>query len=277
MAVVTAPLYIQDPNPGTIRYGLFTVARGPLELTRHGRDGGYTWQSLDCGTAEGYEIACLPELAAKESGLPPEGINATPFAVYARLNCAPVGHSPDSPEEFASMVSQRLAFTEQTAVEEIFSAELFGQSPGLANNAAAVDVGPAIDATEALAQLEDAYYQVAGTVGTIHVPHVYAPFLMADSQLVKENGIWRTAAGSMVSIGQYLGWGPNGVPPAVGTVWLYITGPVTVWRSSQAFISPIEGALDRTTNQVDMLAEREYVVGFSCGPFATQVTLSEGS
>jgi hypothetical protein len=267
-------MYIQDPNPGTIRYGLFAVARGPLELARHGRDGGYTWQSMSCGTAQGYEIACLPELAEKEPGVPPDLVSATPFAVLSRLNCAPVGQTL---AEFQSMVAQGLAFTEQTAVEEIFSAELFGQSPGLANNANVVDVGPAIDATEALAQLEDAYYQVAGVSGTIHVPHVYAPFLMKDTQLVKENGIWRTAAGSLVSIGQYLGWGPTGVPPAVGTVWLYITGPVTVWRSSQAFISPIEGALDRTTNQVDMLAEREYVVGFSCGPFATQVTLSEGS
>lgn len=274
MAVVTAAMYIQDPNPGTLRYGLFTVARGPLELTRHGRDGGFSWQSLDCGTASGYEINCLPELAEKEPGLPPDLVSATPFAVYTRLLCAPVGATV---EELRTMVSRRLALTEQTAVEQIFSAEASGQAPGLANNAAAVDVGPAIDAVEAIAQLEDAYYAVGGSAGTIHVPHEFAPFLMSSHLIEFRNGIWYTAAGSLVSIGQYLGYGPNGVPPAGGSTWLYITGPVTVWRSSQAFISPIEGALDRTTNQVDMLAEREYVVGFSCGPFATQVALSEGS
>lgn len=274
MAVLTAPMLIQDPNPGTIRYGLFSVARGPLELPRHGRDGGLTWQSVDCGEGQGLEINCQADLVAKETGTPPELVAATPFAVYARLNCAPVGHTP---EEFASMAQRRLTFVEQTLVEEIFSAELFGQSPGLGNNANAVDVGPALDAVEALAQLEDSYYQVGGTVGVIHVPHVFAPFLMAEHQLVRDGSVWRTAAGSVVSIGQYLGVGPNGAPPAGGTTWLYMTGPVTVWRSSQAFVSPIAGALDRSTNQVDMLVEREYVVGYSCGPFATQVTLSEGS
>ena len=274
MAVLTAPMFIQDPNPGTIRYGLFTVARGPLELTRHGRDSGFTWQSVTCGTVAGYEIECLPEQAAKEDGEPPDTVSATPFAVYSRVACAVVGMTT---EELQTMVSQRLSFLEQAAVERVFSEESFGQAPGLANNAAAVDVGPAIDAVEAIAQLEDAFYAVSGTVGTIHVPHDFSPFLMSSHLIEFRNGIWYTAAGSLVSIGQYLGYGPNGVPPAGGTTWLYITGPVTVWRSSQAFVAPIEGSLDRATNQVDMLAEREYAVGFSCGPYATQVALSEGS
>lgn len=274
MAVLTAPLYIQDPSPGTLRYGLFTVARGPLELHRHGRDGGYTWQSMDCGEVTGYEVNCLPDLVEKDPGEPPELVNATPFVVLARMDCAPVGHTP---EEFTAMATRRLALAEQTAVERIFSAGTFGQEPSLAGNAAAVDVGPASNMAEALAQLEEAYYGIAGTPGTIHVPHLIAPFLMFDHQIEMRNGIWYTAAGSLVSIGQYEGLAPDGTPPAVGTSWLYITGPVTVWRASQAFVSPIQGALDRTTNQVDMLVEREYVVGFSCGPFATQVTYSEGS
>jgi hypothetical protein len=38
-------------------------------------------------------------------------------------------------------------------------------------------------------------------------------------------------------------------------------------------IAPVEGSLDRTTNQMKLIAEREYVVTYECGGFAKAVTL----
>ena len=81
--------------------------------------------------------------------------------------------------------------------------------------------------------------------------------------------------GSVVSAGCYAGNTPGGVVPADGTFWVYITGQTTVWRTpdSEVMISPLEGALNRTTNQFRMLAEREYVVTYECDGFAKAVTL----
>jgi hypothetical protein len=78
--------------------------------------------------------------------------------------------------------------------------------------------------------------------------------------------VWRTAIGSAVSIGNYPSLSPAGALPAVGTQWIYMTPPVKIWRQSdeQVFVSPVEGALNRATNQETWLAERTYVMGFEC-------------
>lgn len=281
MAVLTGPVYVPNPTPQTLRYGLFTVATGPLDLPPHGGDGGIVYLSNSCGTAEGFEVLCIADSGNPTKGPFTDGMSntqATPFAVVAGFECAAVGLSAQEREQFAF---EKLKAGEQAAVEDIFSRGTFGQSPSLANNAVpATDVGPAVDLVEAVSQLEAAFYAGYGYGGVIHLPHAASAFAEAAPVMSMQGRLWRTAAGSVVSIGNYAGLSPAGAAPAAGSTWIYITPAVTIWRApdTAVFISPIEGALDRSTNEVTMFAEREYVVAYdNCPIFATQTTLAEGS
>jgi len=81
--------------------------------------------------------------------------------------------------------------------------------------------------------------------------------------------------GAYVSIGTYAGLSPAGVAPAANTTWSYITGTVSMWRSpeSAVFYSPLSAAVNRSTNQVNGIREREYIVTFECAAFASNPTL----
>lgn len=277
MAVLTGPVYVPNPTQQTLRYGLFTVANGPLELPAHGADNGITWIGAHCGEALGYEVECLDSLL--EKGPFTDGLDvtdATPFVVTAGFICASVGLSNAERE---ALTLGKLQSLEQAAVEQIFSSGANGASPSLANNTpAATDIGASGNVTEAFMNLEENFYNTYGFPGTIHVPHVAASLVRAAHLVDFRDGIWWTAPGSQVSFGNYLGLSPTGAPPGDNTTtWIYITPPVTIWRDSDVFVTPIEAALDRATNQVTMFAEREYVLGFDpCPVFATEATLLEG-
>lgn len=281
MAIVTGgPVYVPNPTPQTLRYGLFTVATGPLDLPNHGGDAGVTWLAASCGEALGFEVHCVVD-STTDKGPFTDSLDiptGAPFVVTAGFECGPVGISL---AERNQLVLQKLIATEQAAVEKIFSEGTFGIAPSLSGaTPAATDVGPATNITEAFSQLEENFYNTYGYPGVIHLPHsASAP--AENARIMSMQGrIWRTAAGTSVSIGNYSGLSPAtpGDPPPAGSTWIYITPPVTIWRASDPFISPIEGALDRTTNEVTMIAEREYVLAFDpCPVFATLTDLVEGS
>lgn len=279
MAVLTGPVYVSNPTPSILRYGLFTVANGPFDLPSHGGDGGLQYLSNSCVDWDSYEVNCLPDLATK--GPYTESLTATtirPFVVVSGFTCGPVGVTP---QERQRLMFEKLKASEQNAVEEIFSSGAADASPSLSNNVpAATDVGPSFGLVEAFSVLESNFYTTYGYQGTIHLPFAAAAYAANERIMEFQNRIWRTALGTTVSIGHYWGRGPAGEVPSAGNVWIYITPPVTVWRTpdSNVFISPLEGALDRSSNQVSMLAEREYAIGFdACRVYATQTLLTEGS
>jgi hypothetical protein len=232
------------------------------------------WLTGNCGFSVGYEVECAETLNVKEFTNEEAFEVALPFVVYAGRLCGSVG--------FTEAESQRYTFdklkaSEQAVVERVFSEQLFGQSPGLANNpdAAPVFIGATDNFADAIGQLEAAFYAQYGQQGVLHVPlrsgqHMASQHLIvADSEfpLPGNERVWRTASGTAVSIGNYAGTSPAGAPPAVGTQWIYITPPVKIWQQpdSAVFVSPVEGSLNRATNQETWLAERTYIVGFECG------------
>jgi hypothetical protein len=270
-------VYVPNPTPQVLRYGLFTVAVGPNELPPHAADSSTTWLSNSCGEASGYEILCLDSLA--EKGPFTDGLSmpeATPFVVVAGFACAGLTEA-----DRRAMAMEKLRATEQAAVEEIFSEGTFGQSPSLSNNTpAATSVGPAVGIPEAFSQLEEAFYATYHYPGVIHLPLAGGAYAQEANVMAKDRAVWRTALGTAVSIGKYSGLSPAGAAPVAGFTWVYITPPVAIWRApdSDVFISPIEGAFNRETNEVTTFAEREYVVAYdNCPTFATQVALLEGS
>jgi hypothetical protein len=239
-------------------------------LPKHARQGGLLYQTATCDLPNCYEVLCQSNGARGTKTFNsggPSTITGDPFVIYSDLTCAPVGMNDDELHKF---LFERLAAGEQGVVENVFSQQLCGQSPGLSNNAAAVDPtsGTGVgDIQEAVSTLENYLYARYGLPGILHVPTVLATYLRGAIDMEKDSrGIWRTHMGTAVSFGSYAGTDLAGAAPAAGTSWVYITGQATVWRTpdSDLFATRIRDALNRTTNQLKAVMEREYVIAFDC-------------
>lgn len=272
---------IRRPGATTPSYGLFAVTRaagtffenlsGPLEMARQG---GLVYQTGVCELPTCYETNCISTLGTKNDGEPPTLIEGDPFVILAEMSCGLPGFTQ---ENATRLLGERLRAGEQAAVEATFSTGDCGQAPSLANNTpAAVDAGAGADIVEAVSNLESSLYSVYGPGGVLHVPYAAGAYLMNAHQVWRDSaGIWRTLAGTAVSIGNYAGLGPAGEVPAAGSTYLYATGQVSIWRTpdSEVFETEVDWALDRTTNQVFAKMEREYVVAFECASFYSLTTL----
>lgn len=283
MAIQTAPMLVAKPTPETpLRYGLFAAANGPFDLPEHARQGGLRYENPMCGPGFGYEPECGSLQNVKPAGTPIEIVTGTPFLVAAKILCGSVGYTE---EQFQQFAFRRLKSIEQGMVEQILSSNTFGQAPNLVGNPAVVDVvTAATTVVDTVGVLENAMYSTGyGVPAVLHVGFEVGERMKSEHIIEWDGslngppnvGKWRTALGTIVSIGDYANLSPAGAAPAAGTFWIYITGQVSIWRTpdAQVEIPPIEGFLNRTTNQVEALAEREYVVTFECGGFAEDVVL----
>lgn len=266
-----------------LRYGLFQAAIGPLDLPVHGRNGGVHYETALCGEGFGYDVECIADQDSKAAAWTENGsttVRGYPFIVFATMQCGSVGYTF---EEERALILERLKGVEQSVVEEVFSTSTFGQQPGLITGDGITTVTGAGDSVvNVLSELERARY--CGFTGNLTqygppgILHVAIPVLneLKSQHVIEFDGTrWRTPMGTVVSGGCYANNDPAGAAPADGVFWMYLTGQTTIWRTpdSQVQIAPVEGSLDRTTNQYMMLAEREYVVTYECGGFAKPVTL----
>lgn len=284
MVATIPPVLIEKPTPfPPLRYGLLQAAVGPLDLPVHARNGGLRYVTSLCGEGFGYEIECIGEQNSKASefALGTTTVTGTPFIIAATVTCGTVGFTFDEQRAF---VMERLRGVEQAVLEEIFSTSAFGQGPGLLGADGITTVTGAGDTVgQVLSELERARYcGFTGNTAQYGPPgylHVAIPVFNALKQEhlidMGPDGRWRTPIGTVVSTGCYANNDPLGVAPADGVFWMYLTGQTVVWRTSdsEVQVAPVEGSLNRTTNQMMMLAEREYVVTYECGGFAKAVTL----
>lgn len=270
--------YVRRPGTLTPSYGLFKVvtAMGAMNDTMpvHARQGGIEYETHVCGLPYCYETNCLETLGTKTIDDEYVIVTGDPFLIITDLTCGLPGLTAERVRNF---LREKAIAGEQARVEQVFSAGDCGANPSLANStplatALAVSTTP----VHAIAALEEALYSTYGLVGVIHVPYLAGPWLVANHLIEKDSaGIWRTPAGTAVSIGNYDGLSPAGAAPAPGTTWFYITGQVSIWRTpeSDVFYSPFEASINRATNQVNAYREREYIVTYECGAFATETTL----
>lgn len=283
MVATIPPVPIEKPTPSMpLRYGLLQAAVGPLDLPVHARNGGLRYVTSLCASGFGYEIECIADQNSKASefALGTTTVTGLPFIVAATVTCGAVGFTYDEQRAF---VMERLRGVEQSVLENIFSTSSFGQSPGLITGDGITTVTGAGDTVvQVLSELERARY--CGFTGntTQYGPpgylHVAIPVFNAlkEAHLIEFDGTrWRTPMGTVVSAGCYANNDPAGAAPADGVFWMYLTGQTVIWRTSddQVQVAPVEGSLNRATNQMMMLAEREYVVTYECGGFAKAVTL----
>lgn len=283
MVATIPPVLVEKPTPSLpLRYGLFQAAVGPLDLPVHARNGGLRYVTSLCDDGFGYEINCIGSTVSKaaEFSAGTATVLGLPFIVAATVTCGTVGFTY---EEQRAFVLERLRGVEQSLVESIFSDSTFGQQPGLRAADGIVTVAGAGDTVvDVLSELERARYCGAvgntaryGPPGYLHAPIPVFNALKSEHMIDFDGTRWRTPMGTVVSAGCYSNNDPAGVAPADGVFWMYLTGQTTIWRTpdSEVQIAPVEGSLNRTTNQMLMLAEREYVVTYECGGFAKAVTL----
>lgn len=274
MASLNGPVYVPAPNPVVARYGLFRVATGPMDLPINARQGGLQYEISTCNLPIGYEVECQTDHNTKviETGL--TTVTGGPFVVYSAIRCDTVGLVNWGAERVQRFLYEQLVAGEQATVEAIISTGDVGQFPSLQDGA--VVLGTAQGPVQAFSMLEDWLYARYGLPGVIHAPMEAAAYIKGAHLIELEgnsliSGIWRTQTGTAVSFGNYSGVGPSG---QAGT-WLYITGQVAIWRTpdKELFVPPMGQVINRTTNVLTMVMEREYVLTYDCYSAAVQVTL----
>lgn len=295
--IVDPPAWTRSP------YGLLGSIDMRTEASGHWQMG-VTWEDIcggtgttvaDCDTSApvvtGYGM--IPSLAQTTSRTI---YGATPFTVYAEVDCSPV----DFYENRDALMAAALSRFEDYQVERTFWTGIAmdrNNSGGFANAvlphlaantavtetqlgrtttlqmASTVVTGVALNAVDALGVLEGALVGCLGGQGVIHVPQALAPTLALllkpqGGRLVSPNG------NTVIIGGGYPGTSPTGAAPASGTCWMYATGPVFGYRSPpimRLMDEPASAPVDRNINTVKAIVERTYVLGFDCCLFAQLV------
>lgn len=248
------------------RFGLFSqVEIRTAQLTEAGLDEhwrlGVQWQSQNCAEVKVTTSDCLVDgVNESDSGtLKLEDdycftAEFAPFTVYAFNNDDIPGHTLAQHE--ANAIA-RLVNDEQRAVEAHVWAEI------LAAAGAATDY-TAATAQQGLGMLEAQWANTYGSTPTVHLP-VAAATVLAH-YLYREGGRMFTLLGTPVVIGG--GYVTATDSPIEATI--AITGPMVMYRSE---INTQANAVAKATNQVSIIAERDYVVGWDCNAFAATISL----
>jgi hypothetical protein len=273
--IVSAPTFTPLP------YGLWDVAQKPTPPAHWQQ--GVTWIDR-CPVGDTTYDECItvtgtgspPAPPAKTDNVVQEFRGATAFTVFAEFDCSPVGLS-----DAATVAEDSLLRVEHSQVEAAFWTGTAGGQPGivlphLAADAEVTDVNDivlqsaatiaitGVDVAEGLGQLEHELDQCYGGQGVIHIPRFALPTFTASLLVQEVDGQLRTMSGNLVVVsGDYPGTSPAGAEPAAGTAWIYATGPVFAYRSD-VFATQVPDSFDRAENTVKMLAERTYVIGYSC-------------
>ena len=276
VSMANARIRVERPGPGyeLQPYGLFTAANGPLDLPPKAIMGGLEFETPYCGMPGCYAISCTPGSKASAMTGSWTTVLGDPFTVLKGSLC---GFSNDAASEARTRdyVINNLRGAEQRIVENVFSRGLCGQAPGLSTSGATVVAPLAVNnIVTAMAVLESAFGAAYGLPGIFHIPLLAMPAVINAHQVDFRNGKWYTASGHVVSFGNYAGYSPADVAPAAGHTWIYLTGPTTVWRNPDIFLSPWGESVDKATNQIKRYAEREYVVTYECAAFATDTDLT---
>jgi hypothetical protein len=299
-----ARMYVEPPTFTPSPYGLTSVVDFRPDGSPHWQ-AGVTWVDV-CGGSGTYSDYCLTSspaitgsgsVQAKGSTTGRSQWGATPFTVYAEIDCSPV----DFYENQDAVITAALARYESYEVERTFwtgnaatkngsGGTVNGVLPHLASNAQVLDsatgtqtrvilqqaativTGTAVNVVTALGLLEGALANCLNGTGIIHVPQSISP-VMAGLGLIRQSGQqFRTINGNLVAIGAgYPGTAPDGSAPGLGAGWLYATGPIFAYRSAPKLLSANGANIDRSTNTVKAIVERNWLLGYDCCLFAVKV------
>jgi hypothetical protein len=277
MAIAPAALVGAIPRVA-LPFGLFSVFtfRGGAERWQSG----VRWEAGTCDEAGGIgDPDCAdPPVAvglpkALDSNLAAWG-EASPFTVYGHYTCTPLGSASFAAAQDGA--NAHLAAREEGRVEKALWTGDLGNYPNLAGAGAdapdptTLAGGVAMELGSGLALLEDFIGAAYGGLGVLHLTRGTALQAFGRGLLKATGGRLSTGIGTpVVAGGGYPGTGPGATPPGnvAGTAWGYVSPALIGYRSEVFTSSNAAGdLLDRATNDLYAIAERNYLLGFDpCG------------
>lgn len=278
MAPTCPPLYVDPPVVEPYEFGLFSVAQMPPEDRDPHWRCGVQYEPLTCDKARTEGDRCDTPQPDKtvDDGVPLS--MGDPFTVYDGYLCRLPGRP--SQEDIVNRARQALLLGEQRAVEEAFWTGSAGNDPHLADPSAVI-LNPVptdpLNIVAGLAALENFLGETYAGVGLVHGPRGVATLLSKDGLITATRTGLRTILGTGLAAGggYVVNTGPDGTPAPDGTAWMYATGAVVI-RRGPIIINPdtVAAAFNRSTNEVEILAEREYVITRECALGAVLVDIS---
>lgn len=228
---------------------------------------GVDWLPQSCCDAYCWEDSCPP---GENPGSPgplqdkhfcrPQWHSAAPVTVYSGVECSTIGFGYD---EAVTQATTALQLGQQRALEQwtwtnVLAPRAVDRTP---------PSGP-VGVAQAVGLLEGWLAAEYGGLGVLHVPAA-AGALLASNSLVRHEGarLRSNPIGHniVVGAGYQVNTGPDGQPAPEGTVWLAISGPVTVRREAVHVVPGSDRESVRIqTNDRMVLAERTFVVQVSC-------------
>lgn len=273
--LISAPAFTSSP------YGLLSVVQKPTLRGDPHWQNGVTWQSNclsaaltyeECITVTGTGAPPAPPTLSADTDMITRG--ATPFTVYAKFNCSPVGAmdlqalAEDALTRTGSYQVERAFWTGQAASQAVVwphlaaSTQLLDASGYLLQSVPVT--GAADDAAASLGYVEQQLADCYNGQGVIHIPRIAIPTFAATSLIKVVGDHLETLNGNLVAAGGgYPGTSPAGATAGAGTTWIYATGAVFMLRGPVRVTTDNE-ALNRAENTVEAIAEQTYVLGWSC-------------
>ena len=277
---VAPATYVSPPTREGLRFGLFSVAN-MISNPESRWEMGVEWEPFDCGMGGAVSVVCdepagVPIEIENGDGVG-ELVNAQPFAVFGRYRCSAFSRSLDEAEERARA---HLALIEERQVER---AIMHGDVDNTSTFVGATDLTPgagdAVPVHEGLGLLEEYLGTTYGGQGVVHLPRRLGPH--ATSGLISRQGQrLETMLGTLVAAGagyDVENVGPDGTPAGAGERWVYATGRPHVRRSDVFVMPDADHYLDRENNDVSVIAQRLYAVGWECATGAVLVQTAESA
>lgn len=243
---------VEAPPVVPLPYGIFSVAEPRLTTDDHWKLG-VQWQSQACTTTDegvGFCEALEPAPLVNPGDVCSVS-QFDPFFVYAYNTDPVVGHTL---EEHQANTLQRLIASEQRSVEASLWNQLVAAS-GVPVSLAGYD--PAV----VLGYLEQVLAENYGGQGVIHMSRMAATYLWENLQV--QGGKLVTTLGTPVVAGA--GYDPIGSP--IDKFTMYVSGPVILYRGDADVRA---NAVDKASNQVSIVAQRDYVLGWDCSSFGVE-------
>lgn len=196
--------------------------------------------------------------------------DAFTFAAYAGQVCKGIGYDQGSLDELRSTFEAN----ESVAVEKALMQQRFVQNGVIW--AAPPDLTPAGGAVQpevGLAILEGHASGNYAGVPTIHAPRSIGSLLLTRAAIERSGNVLLSKQGSKVASGggyEAANQSPAGVAAPAGEKWVYASGEVSVYRG------PVEAhnQMDRSTNELFSLVERQYTVAVDCYTAAVRVKVN---
>lgn len=275
MATFQGPVLIPAPMAPQRPYGLFDVAMGPMPFPGPAMGGGIQYVPDTCvDDVYLYDMTCPAVSGTKTFSSIESAVSGGPFTVITSYTCGSLGFSFAEVEQ---RVRTRMAIRAQRGVERrVWQGQTLAQGQGAITGLfrGATSLGQAGCATEAIELLEQALADNGVVGGIIHArPGMAAHLEQAHQIQYATGGRLQTCLRTPFAFGQgYDGTGPTGQATTGTTEWMYASGRVLIWQDSEVHVPDIGQTLNRSTNQVNAIAEQIFAVIVECGVWAVEVT-----